>query len=259
MPDLKAYWQEMAKKAGLSDEQQQAVSALLGDEKVGKVFADGFVTRSDYSRDLDRTRDEWKGKVDQYDQWYKNQALPAYQQGQELAQRLEAYRKTYGDLDPNNPTGGGQSGLSREDMLKILDERQGQQNAAYMRVVKTLSKANVDHFKRFGEPLPDDFEDFAVKRGGDPMDAYNAYIAPKVQEAAAQAEAKKAAEWEEKLKAAREEGARDALSKRGLPVEVKQEISPLRANIAMTREQREGASDDAAYRSFMEGFNTSAA
>jgi len=257
MADLKSYWQEQARKAGLSEEQMQAVLGVLGDEKVAKTFADGFVTRPDYSRDLDKTRDEWKGKVDQYDNWYKTQAMPAYQQAQTLSERLEAYRKQYGDIDPANPNPGVTSGMSREDILKILDERQGHQNAAYMRVVKTISKANVDHFKRFGEPLPDEFEDYAVKRGGDPWDAYNSFISPKVSELQAKAEQERSQKHQDELKAAREEGARDALSKRGLPLEVKQEVSPLKAYTAMKREDVAAMDDETGRRGFLEEWNKS--
>jgi len=266
MADLKQYWQEIAQKAGIPAERVQAISDALGDEQVSKAFANGFVTRSDYSRDLDKTRDEWKGKLGQYEQWYQQTALPAHQQAVEAARQaqlmgetLSKYRSTYGELDGSAPPQNGHSGLTLDQVQRLLDERMGQYTQGSVRVSKVLAKANVDHYKRFGEPLPDEFEEFAIRSGKDPETAYSLFIRDRVKEQEAQAEAKRAAEFEGKLKAAREEGYRDALTKRGLPTEVKTELSPLRSYMGKTRDDVAKTDDNAAYRSFIESYNSEAA
>src|SRR5690242_7246971 len=252
MADLKSYWQELAKAQGLSDEDAAAVLQVLGNEKVAKAFQQGFVERPVFSSELDKTRNEWKSKVDQYNDWYQKTALPAHQQAQQAVELLNKYQQTYGSLDGTAKFEAA-TGMTQEQINKILDERQGQQNQAFMKVSKTLARASADYMKRFGDVLDmDAFEDFAVKRGGDPWDAYNAFVAPKVQEATAAAETKRTQEFEEKLKAAREEGARDALSKRGLPTEVKTEPSMLRRYMDTPKEKLD---DNAGRTAFMEEYN----
>lgn len=256
--DLKSYWQEQAKKAGLSDEQAQAVLGALGDEKVAKAFAEGFVTRSDYSRDLDRTRDEWKGKVAQYDEWYNKQALPTYQQAQQVQASLAKYRELYGDLtDPNNGTHA-RPGLSREEVAQLMEERERQRDAAYNRVAKTFARASADYMKKFGDVLDvDGFEEFAVKRGGDPWDAYNAYIAPKVQEQQTAFEAKRSQEVEDRIKREREEAVRDYASKHHLPAEVKKEsFSPLYDQKAVPQGTSEREMEHSSRNAFVDGWST---
>lgn len=252
MADLKGYWQELAKAQGLSEEETAAVLQALGNEKVAKAFQSGFVERPVFSSELDKTRNEWKSKVDQYDNWYKTTALPTHQKAQEAVELLGKYQQTYGALDGTEAFKAA-TGMTQEQIAKIMDERSGQQNAAYMKVAKTLAKASTDHLKRFGDVLDvDAFEEFAVKRGGDPWDAYTAFVAPKVQEVTAIAETKRNEEWETKLKAAREEGARDALSKRGLPQEVKSEPSMLRKYMDTPKEK---LSENSGRAAFMEAYN----
>ena len=124
-------------------------------------------------------------------------------------------------------------------------------------LAKTFAKASADYMKRFGDVLDvDAFEDFAVKRGGDPWDAYNAFVGPKVQEQQTQSEAKRQQEFDEKLKLAREEGARDALSKRGLPQEVKTEPSMLRHYLDTPKEK---LGDNSGREAFMQEWNKGSA
>jgi hypothetical protein len=260
MADLKSYWQELAKAQGLSDEDAAAVLQVLGNEKVAKAFQQGFVERPVFSSELDKTRNEWKSKADtaatrltEYEHWYNTAALPAHQQAVQAVELLGKYQQAYGALDGTTEFKAA-TGMTQEQINKILDERQGQQNQAFMKVSKTLARASADYMKRFGDVLDmDAFEDFAVKRGGDPWDAYNAFVAPKVQEATAAAETKRTQEFEEKLKAAREEGARDALSKRGLPTEVKTEPSNLRRYLDTPKDQL--PTEATARQAFMEEWN----
>jgi len=252
MADLKGYWQELAKAQGLSDEEISGVLQALGNEKVAKAFQSGFVERPVFSSELDKTRNEWKSKVDQYENWYKTSALPAHQQAVANADLLNKYQQQYGAFDGTTEFKAA-TGMTQEQVNKILADAQGQQNAAYMKVTKAFARASADYMKRFGDVLDvDAFEDFAVKRGGEPWDAYNAFIAPKVSEATAKAETAAQQKHQEELKAAREEGARDALSKRGLPAEVKTEPSMLRNYMNTPREKLDENSGRTA---FMEEWN----
>src|SRR5947207_2529591 len=106
--DLKAYWSELARKAGIAEDKANAISEALGDETVQKAFREGFRPMPDYSRDMDKVRDETTAKVAEgiksyYDNWYQREALPVLERkGKEAdAARaaLQRYREAYGELD----------------------------------------------------------------------------------------------------------------------------------------------------------------
>lgn len=217
--DITEYWQKLAKEQGLSEKAVSSVLEVLSDEAAGKAFAQAFVPQSDYSRDLDKTRDEWKGKADEalrkvaeYNDWYEKQAKPASEQFSQTANRLKQYEDRFGALE---------DGTQRQQLppdvvtKKDMEEwvQRSSQNTA--RVMKDLSTVTVDHFKRFGETLDvEALEKHAVENNLPIRQAYDSLIAPKVRE-------RETAEWDAKVKAAREEGARDYASRHQLPVDPK--------------------------------------
>lgn len=215
---IRDYWQKLAKEQGLSEKAAAAVLEVLADEAAGKAFASAFVPQSDYSRDLDKTRDEWKGKADEavkkvseYDKWYNDQAKPAYERGLLVEKELKKYTDTFGSLEDGAAAKPPADVVTKKDFEEAIARMSG--NTAS--VMKDLSRVTLDHFKRFGEALdPDELEKFAVEKGLPIRAAYEALIAPKEQ-------ARQNVEWEAKVKAAREEGARDALSRYKLPVDPK--------------------------------------
>ena len=100
--ELTSYWQELASKAGLDTTQIKAVAETLGDERVAKVFTEGFRSAPEFSRGLDKQRTEWEQKVNDSDQkvsqltnWYETEAKPAYEQNLRGVQSLQRYQELY--------------------------------------------------------------------------------------------------------------------------------------------------------------------
>lgn len=226
--DIRQYMQELAAKAGVSPELSAKLQEALGNEAVSKVFADGLVARPDYSRDLDKVRDETKSMTKaQWDDWYNREVKPVAEHNFKLAQQAEQYRTLYGDLDGTaapkpNGNGGSVDGngnyLTREELTRMLAERDG----AHVNLAKTLNKISFDHYRRFGAELDLNEIEKLSREQNLPADlAYERYIAPKVADQQKQ-------QHEAALKAAREEGFRDGASRRGTPLDAGQrEVSLL--------------------------------
>jgi hypothetical protein len=219
--NLQAYWQELAKRANLPEDKAKLVTDALADENVQKTFRDGFRPIPDYSRDLDRVRDETRDKTAgeikaYYDEWYRTQAIPALQRKDvETAAAkaaAERYRQLYGDLDDGNSNGRqvhSPSGdyLSKSEFENFMRQRE----QAEINVLKAGLNAASHHMHVFGKPLDVDAVLRTANEKGLTFDqAYQAYVGPELEKKTAET---RAAE----IKAAREEGARDALSRHKIP------------------------------------------
>ena len=221
MADLKQYWQELAKKAGVSEEKMKAISEALGDDTVAKAFKDGFVETPTHHSTLDRMKGEWEGRATKAEQeaasvrdWYSKTAKPAFDQFGTLTQQLQAYQQTYGAIDGAGDVrrAAEATGLTKDQVEEILKANSAQKDQAYVNLSKDIAYVTMDHFQRFKEPVDvDALEAYAIKSGLPLRQAYKEFVAPKVDE-------QRNAEFDAKLKAAREEGARDALSKHQLPI-----------------------------------------
>src|SRR2546425_11494958 len=124
--DLKAYWQELAKKANLPEDKAKAVFEALGDEVVEKVFKDGFKPIPDYSRDLDSVRDRTRAETGEavkayYDTWYQTKALPELtKKEKEVADykaAVDQYRQVYGENDGKGKGSGRENVTPSGDLL----------------------------------------------------------------------------------------------------------------------------------------------
>lgn len=207
-----------ALKAGLTEDVIKGTLDLWGsNESFGKVVLDTFVPRPEVDRALSDSRtkvEEATKTVSTWKDWYEKQAKPAYEQNIKSIDRLKKYEQTYGELDAeaSNADKGkaaAATGLTKEEVETMLRERDGRIGS----VLKTVTDASVDHYIRFKEKLNlNELEKFAIERGLPPDAAYEQFIQPRVT-------AQTTAEWEAKVKAAREEGARDALSRAHLPTE----------------------------------------
>jgi hypothetical protein len=227
--ELASYWQELASKAGLDETQIKSVGETLGDERVAKVFTEGFRSASEFSRGLDKQRSEWEQKVNESNQkveqltnWYEKEAKPAYEQNLSGIQTLQKYQELYGSLDgqpPANPATYAtqpepSNGLTREEFQKAMED--------YGHKTVDLTKAALlmggDYQQRFKRPLSQEELSEIEKTALDnrlPLDkAYQSWVAPKVREL-------ELSELEAKHKQEKEEAVRDALSKHNLPVESK--------------------------------------
>ena len=220
--DYKAYWLDVAAKAGVPADKAQAIADAMGDDAVAKAMKQSFKAIPDYSYDLDQVRDRTKAESTAeakafYDNWYKNTGEPAYQEHLRVANEYKKYKELYGDLNGN----GGGSGdttprLTKEEAERLIDTRLAAHDQAYVGLTKSAMRVAVRHLKEYGEVLdPDDLERFATEhKFTDLNTAYDAYVKPK-------ADAKAQADFDTKLKAAKEEGAREALSRHKIPTESK--------------------------------------
>jgi hypothetical protein len=224
MASIQEYWEQVAKKAGLADEQIGQVAALLGDEKVSKAFSDNFKMLPDYSRGLDEVRDKArsegaKSKEDEYKSWY-NDTKTKYDQYTSSLATLEQYKKVYGPLEGakqhrqavQQGSGFTQEQLDQiieERLSKDLDERFRQRDQSYIDLLEIRER----HMQTFKEPLATkEFESFWREHPelGNMNTAYREFVTPRIEE-------RREAETADKLKAAREEGLRDGLSQQNAP------------------------------------------
>lgn len=222
--DLKKYLTDITKSAGASEAETQALLGVLSNDKLAKALGDDIQRHDEFSRSMDQLRTqqkEFEAKQAEWTTWYEG----AVQQDTTRQQQLDAYRQRFGELDANangNPNGnpyGNPSGfdpskyVSRDDYQKAIQEAETRALGTAVQVSKELTRCSQDYFIKFGKPLDvDAFEKFALESRLPLRNAYDSFIAPEVK-------AKTDAEFEAKLRAAKEEGAREALSKHNLPTE----------------------------------------
>lgn len=252
--DLRAYWQEIASKAGIDPSQAAAVDAALGNEAVARTFRQAFVPTSDHHSTLDSMKSEYESRMSQYDEWYNNTALPAYQANLSGLERLRQYEAAYGSIDPSdtNDASAEEFGFrNKAELDKYLDDRFRAERAGYVGLSKTLPRLAIDYYRRFGKELNfDEVEKLSVQKGLPPELAYKEYISPEV-------ELQEKATFEAKIKEAEERGARSALSQHSIPIDTTpKESSPF---FDRTVSEKPAANEMEADRnsrdSFLDGWN----
>lgn len=221
MPFDRSFWEQLAAKAGLSKE---AIEAVATNESMLKELNAGYLRQDEFSRNMDGTKAE-KHAAEQA----KSEAIAKYRENLEWYGKKEAdlrlvdqYRARFGELtaDGNGNGNGNGSGngngqgttitsptaFTREQAQELV---RGAQRESYT-LNKEILKADREYQKRFGEPLPiEELEQVALKpenAGRNLKDVYADWVAPKLAE-------KQNTEFEAKLKAAREEGYKDGMSK----------------------------------------------
>lgn len=258
--DLSKYWTEIASKAGLTEEQTNLVGGALGDEAVSKAISSGFVPRPEVDKALDdRTKEARESAMKEaksgYDDWYYKEALPTVKNLQDKVKLLEDERGN--PLEPLDKGGKGDPPLvdfakvSKEimdDVNKLLTDR----DAATVNLWED-GLTIIDNWRR---QFPDEvfptteFREFAEQNNLRPGDAYQKFIAPRVQKMTDSAH-------EKALTAAKEEGAREALSKHNLPNDpAPKEPSPFFTKPTTTEDGKKPAalSDGAKRDIFSEGW-----
>src|SRR6266566_1001179 len=122
--DIKAYWKEIATKAGLGEDELKQVTGVLDNDKFAKAFSDGFKPLPDYSHDLDDVRARAKAEKDQeYKEWYEKeqQKYNDYLQGlDELKWYRQAYPRQNNDSNHQN---GEPKPLSQDEIDKLVDAK----------------------------------------------------------------------------------------------------------------------------------------
>lgn len=228
--NLVDYWNEVAAKAGLGDEQVTAIASQLGDEAVAKAMGQAFVPRPEVDRALDKvkkeTHDETMVEAKKgYDQWYFNDALPALKTLQDQVTAFEAQHGPLEDGGPNPPLVPGKEGeppisnananasVAKQVMTEVQELLKNRDIA-----VANLWEDGIviqDRWSRTfpGEECPAaEIRKFAETNNLRPIDAFEKFIAPRVEET-------RVKKQEKDLATAREEGAKDALSKLDLPTD----------------------------------------
>lgn len=268
--EAKAYFAKLATDAGLPEDQRNAVAAALENENFGKSVTDGFMLNADYSRSKNEVAAEKRRAEEEYANKYKELQTWATQHNQTIEQAKAVYdeyqRFKAAGLTVNGDaaagTGTQQPGtLTLEQVQKIMDERDARLSNGVSNLFKTGTKITEDYRSRFGKGMPlDEFDQFMgeARKANPNLDietAYQKWIAPEVEKTRDTQQA-------EALKRAREEGARDALSKVNLPVDGgKREMAPAwdpkRHELGkMDREQREDFARDEYFKAWNEAGQT---
>lgn len=231
--NAREYANQLAKEAGLDETQSKALADVFANDKI----ANGFIPRPEFSRALDGKDAEVKKIRDDAAAYYAQETARAAR-NQEVVQR---YIDTYGELPSEGAARAGVPGaqaaldaskyISRDDYQKEIQRVESQS----LFVVKEGIKAASDYLHRFGKPLDiDALEQFAVEKKLPINLAYQEMIKPEV-------EARQTSSFEERLKAAREEGARDALSRVKIPVDTASKEPSVFASALAARQSGDGS------------------
>ena len=226
--DLKAYWKEIAGKAGLSAEELAQGEALLGNANVAKAFEQGFKPLPDYSRDLDSVRDRTRKELEdkhksEIAKWeeYSAKQEPKYQEYLKGLTKLQQYETLYGPLEGGQRYRDDQQRgdmLTKTEVQAMLKEQfdqlaaqQRQREAGYLDYFdisrdyeRTFKKPfSQEAFQKFMEERPD------LKGAGMRL-AYKEFVGPDAEKA-------REAEWQAKMDAKYQEGIRDGASRKVTP------------------------------------------
>lgn len=213
----KQYFEELCREAGYSAEQTTALTALASDAKVASKLDELIANGTDnYQAQVGRVR-SLEAKINEYGTWYGT-ADAEYKKMQTELQTAKAQLVANGiDLGSNGnpPVIDNSKFITKEDLAAQLLELGKNQGS----IAKDVGRIASRHATKFHEELDMD----AVEQAGVELqkklnrpvtvaEAYNAYVAPREVESSK-------AELAQKLKEAKEEGAREALSRRGMPAE----------------------------------------
>ena len=226
--DLKAYWKEIAGKAGVSADVMAEGEAWLGKAEVAKAFEQGFKPLPDYSRDLDLVRDKTRKELEAAHQvkvaeWeaYAAKQEPKYQEYLKGLTKLQQYETLYGPLEGQQRY---QDDRSRGDMLtktevqamlkeqfEALAVQQRQREASYL----DYFDISRDYERTFKKPFSQEafqkfMEDRQDLKGAGMKVAYKEFVGPDAEKA-------REAEWQAKMDARYQEGIRDGASRKVTP------------------------------------------
>lgn len=209
--DAKQYVEELLKAAGVTDEsQKQVVLGVFSNEAAAKKLSDDVLRQQDYSRNMDTL----KADKDKWSKFYQDTLTWKAGEEQRLADldaRVKAYEAAY-------PDGGGERPVIQPvqgDFIskKDFEAEQAKRDGMTIGLIKTMGRLASQHVIEFKEPLDvDGLEKIAVERNIPLIQAYDEMTKPRRTEL-------QQAQWEAKLKEAREAGARDFASTHKIPID----------------------------------------
>lgn len=194
------YISQLAQTAGLDEADKAVLLKAAGNEKFAKGLEADVLRQADYSRNMDALDKQKTASSD----YYKKLLLWETEQ-------KKAYEDAIAAAGGHQVVQSVATGFTAEEAKKLLTEENAKRDANMIGLFKTGLKLQGQHMTEFREPLD---IDGVVKLAQDKSlsfeQAYNEMIGPR--RTAMSAESLKA-----QLVAAREEGARDALSKHHIP------------------------------------------
>lgn len=200
---------------GVPDESRAAIEGALKDTQIAPKIRERVLARSDYSRQSDALRaereafqrevSEARTKIQGWEKWYGETS----QQQAQLQERLNAYQSQFGDLEDGTVK---PQGISQEVFDKRLADEFDRRDRDAIAFADLLTELKLDHRDKFKEKLDTRaLVQYATEHNLPLQAAYREFVAPKDEEL-------RAADLEAKIKAAKEEGKREALSEHKLPV-----------------------------------------
>lgn len=213
--DAKQYYTELLKSAGVADDKLQVVMGVLGEESVTKKLDEDLLKPRLRQDEFSRKMDEVSATMKRNNEWYAKELI-TYEELQRAKADYEQKMAALG-TDPNNPPGPKPTTHSVGDVVtkKELEEMLAKRDGSVITIVKNAVKFQGDHIQRFGKPMDvDALEKIAVENNLPLDQAYAKMIAP-------QLEAKTQADIDARIKAAKEEGAREFASTHKIPVDTK--------------------------------------
>lgn len=192
----------------IPEDQREAIEGVLTSDAVVGKAANRVIQQAEFSRQMDALRakeTEIAEKIKGYEDWYAD----ASGQYATLKEERDAYAEAYGALDPNErPKTPASAGIDEKKLAEELARR----DQLAIQFADVLTDLKWDHRQNFNEALNTrELIKFCTEKGLPIEVGYQSFIADRV-------EAKRKTEFEEKLKAAREEGAREALTRHNLPI-----------------------------------------
>lgn len=199
------YFKQLFTEAGIDDATAGTVLTHFTNPKVAdKVNGVLKIAQDDYNAQLGRVKAA-EDRVKQYNDWYGTASKQHSDAMTELATLKAAGNGGYQEPQQIDTS----KFISKDDLAKFAMD----QSARTAGVIKTVGRLASRHAAKFQEELDvDALEKIATEKGLPLETAYNELIAPRE-------EAKRNADFEAKIKAAREEGGREALSRHKLPVD----------------------------------------
>ncbi len=214
--DVKQYIDQLAQTAGLSQEEKDNLLKVAANEKFAKGLEENILLRSDYSRNMDALKSEKDKAAREWQDYYQKELQRVASDKKTLddyAAKVQAYEQQYGTLENGTPVVHAVQAdfLKKEDVDKMLQ----QQQQSMLTVVKWVGQKPLEHYKQFGEPMDlSAVEKLAIDKGLSLDQAYSEYSRPLI-------EAKQSADVEAKIKAAKEEGAREFASTHKMPIDAR--------------------------------------
>lgn len=192
---------------------------LANNEKASSKLREGVLARSEFSSQMDALQKEReqmqqylsseKQKIEGWQKWYGDTTAEVARMQQELSQYVEEY----GELsDAGKRREAAKQGYTKEEFDKRLNEEIQKLAQAHLKFTEDLTDIKIQHRDEFKERLDtDSLYKIAGEKNVPLTVAYNEMVADKRKE-------RDEALFQEKLKQAREEGAREFASKHNLPL-----------------------------------------